>query len=193
MRNDIEFSALRLHYNEEPKLLDQKIGEFSCTRDNDVERFLKNDAIRYEREGYGRTYLYSIYENGIARIVAFFTVAITSTDFRDVSKSRKRKVLHSKPGRDAQDFFGGILIGQLGRSDDFNSSDINGQEMINGAELIIEMGREHIGGKIVYLDCKAPLIPVYQQNGYNLVKEEPFASGYYKMFKILPPIFELSD
>jgi hypothetical protein len=188
MRNDINLSALRLNVNEEPELLDREIGEFSCTRDTDVERFLKNDAIRYEREGYGRTYLYTTLENE-PQIVAFFTVAITSTDFRDISKSRKRKVLHSKPGRDSQDFFGGILIGQLGRSDDFGSADINGQEMINGAEIIIEMGREHIGGKIVYLDCKAPLISVYQENGYNLMKEEPFVSGYYKMFKILPPIF----
>jgi hypothetical protein len=129
----------------------------------------------------------------LTRIVAFFTVAITSTDFRDISKSRKRKVLHSKPGRDSQDFFGGILVGQLGRADGFDSSDINGQEMLSDAEIVIENGREHIGGKIVYLDCKAPLIPVYQQNGYNLVKEEPFASGYYKMFKILSPIFEISD
>jgi hypothetical protein len=190
MRSDIEFLALRLHYNEEPKLLEHKMGEFCCTRDTDVERFLKRDAIRFEDEGYGRTYLYTIYENGIARIVAFFTVAITSTDFRDVSKSRKRNILHSKPGRDSQDFFGGILVGQLGRSDAFGAADINGQEMLKDAELIIGMGREHIGGKIIYIDCKAPLIPVYQESGYNLVKEEPFANGNYKMFKILPAIFK---
>ncbi|MDR0875170.1 MAG: hypothetical protein LBN12_03045 [Clostridiales Family XIII bacterium] len=127
---------------------------------------------------------------GLTRIVAFFTVAITSTDFRDVSKSRKRNILHSKPGRDSQDFFGGILVGQLGRSDDFSATDINGQEMLKDAEIIIGMGREHIGGKIIYIDCKAPLIPVYQESGYNLVKEEPFANGNYKMFKILPAIFK---
>jgi hypothetical protein len=192
MRNDTTLTALRLFVEEEPELLDRKIEEFSCARDTDVEHFLKKDALRYESEGYGRTYLYTTHGKEQSRVMAFFTVAITSTDFRDISKSRKRKILHSKPGRDSQDFFGGILVGQLGRADGFDSSDINGQEMLTDAETIIEMGREHIGGKIVYLDCKAPLIPVYQQNGYNLVKEEPFASGYYKMFKILSPIFEFS-
>jgi hypothetical protein len=189
MRNDIDLLALRLQAIKEPELLEREIGEFSCTRDADVERFLKKDAIRYESEGYGRTYIYTANEENLPQIVAFFTVAVTSTDFSDVTKSRKRKVLHSKPGRDSQDFFGGILIGQLGRADGFDATDINGQEMLKDAETIIEMGREHIGGKIIYLDCKAPLIPVYQENGYNLVKEEPFASGYYKMFKILPQIF----
>jgi hypothetical protein len=189
MRNNLELAALRIEAIKEPMLLERKIGEFSCTRDTDVESFLKKDAIRYEREGYGRTYIYTTYEDELPKIAAFFTVAITSTDFRDVTKSRKRKVLHSKPGRDSQDFFGGILIGQLGRSDDFNAADISGQEMIRDAETIIEMGREHIGGKIIYLDCKEPLIQVYQENGYNLMKEEPFDNGYCKMFKILPQIF----
>jgi hypothetical protein len=177
-------------FEKEPEILERKIEDFSCARDIDVERFLKKDAIRYENEGYGRTYVYVTGDEMQSRIAAFFTVAITSTDFRDVSKNRKRKVLHSKPGRDSQDFFGGIIIGQLGRADDFNGSDINGHEMIEDAETIIEFGREHIGGKLVYIDCKAPLIPIYQGSGYNLVKEEPFASGYYKMFKILPSIFE---
>ncbi|MDR0853355.1 MAG: hypothetical protein LBN34_03200 [Clostridiales Family XIII bacterium] len=143
MRNDTTLTALRLFVEEEPKILDWKIEDFSCARDPDVERFLKNDALRYESEGYGRTYLYTTHDKGQSRIMAFFTVAITSTDFRDISKSRKRKVLHSKPGRDGQDFFGGILVGQLGRADGFDSTDINGQEMLNGAEIIIEMGREH--------------------------------------------------
>jgi hypothetical protein len=190
MRSNTSLTALRLFVEEEREILDKKIEDFSCERDPDVERFLKKDAIGYEREGYGRTYLYTTNDKKWKRISGFFTVAITSTDFSDVTKSRKRKVLHSKPGRDTQDFFGGILIGQLARADGFHSVDINGHEMIKDAESIIEMGRAHIGGKIIYLDCKEPLIRTYQDNGYNLVKNEPFASsGYYKMFKILQPIF----
>jgi hypothetical protein len=41
MRNDIQLSALRISVEEDPKLLDRKIEEFCCTRDTDVERFLK--------------------------------------------------------------------------------------------------------------------------------------------------------
>jgi len=190
MKDSIELEPLRKRIlGTSTELLDRMIEEFSCTLDRDVEKFKKYDAIRYERGGYGRTYLYIDHQDDDPIIAAFFTVAITATSFVEVSKSRKRKVLRSKPGRDSQDHFGGILVGQVGRADGFVSTDINGQEILSDAEAIIEMGREHIGGKIVYLDCKEKLIPIYQNNGYSLLMAEPFASGYFKMFKILPDIF----
>jgi hypothetical protein len=76
----------------------------------------------------------------------------------------------------------------LARSDGFSQSDINGHEMINDAEDIIEKGRYYIGGKIVYLDCRELLIEFYKKNGYVLVTQNPFPNGYYKMFKTLPPL-----
>jgi hypothetical protein len=60
--------------------------------------------------------------------------------------------------------------------------------MIYDAEDIIEQGRYFLGGKIVYLDCKEPLIEFYRENGYSLVVREPLPSGYYKMFKVLPSL-----
>jgi hypothetical protein len=186
----MEFFSLRSQVKEgEQELLDRKIGEFFCAKDRDVEIFLKKSALRYEREGYGRTYLYTAFHNGHVLIVAYFTIAITATSFLEVTKSRKRKVLHSKPGRDSQDHFGGILVGQLARADGFTSEDINGQEMLEDAEKIIELGREYLGGKLVYLDCKEKLIPFYEKNGYKPVRKEPYPSGYFKMYKILPEIF----
>jgi hypothetical protein len=98
-------------------------------------------------------------------------------------------VLHSKPGRDSQDHFGGLLIGQLARCEGFSSEDVNGQELLEDAENVIEFGRQYLGGKIVYLDCKKKLIPFYEKNGYELVVNTPYPNGYYKMFKILPEIF----
>jgi hypothetical protein len=169
------------------ELIDRAINEFSCARDTDVELFLRNHAIRYERDGLSRTYLY-VTEDNEPCIVAFFSVAITSTEFPGVTKNRKAKILGGKPGRDTKDHFGGILIGQLGRSDDFGTDDINGQELILAAEKIIEQGRYYLGGKIVYLDCREPLIEFYGKNGYALVKSEPYPNGYHKMFKSLPKL-----
>ena len=172
----------------ESEILDKLITGFLCHADTDVEAFLKNNAIKYERKGLSRTYLY-IYDDGTsAYVVAYFTIAITSTSFKKISKSRKANVLGFKPGRDTKDHFGGILIGQLGRADGFDSSDINGQEMIEDAESIIEKGRYYLGGKIVYLDCKEPLIKLYKDNGYKLVIKTPYQGGYYKMFKVLPEL-----
>ena len=177
---------------QDPEELDRMLAGFFCSLDRNVESFLKKNALLYERKGFGRSYLY-ITDEPIPRIAAFFSVAITSTDFEKVSKTRKKKILSfDKPGVSAKDHFGGLLIGQLGRADGFGSADINGQEMIEAAEEIIESGRFFVGGRIIYLDCSKDLIPFYQKNGYELVIDEPFSNAYYKMFKALPDIPELS-
>ena len=70
----------------------------------------------------------------------------------------------------------------------YTSSDINGQEMLEAAEEIIESARQYVGGRIIYLDCTKDLISLYEKNGYELVIDTPFAGDYYKMFKSLPDI-----
>ena len=60
--------------------------------------------------------------------------------------------------------------------------------MLEAAEEVIEMARQFIGGRIIYLDCTRDLITLYEQNGYELVIDKPFAGDYYKMFKSLPDI-----
>jgi hypothetical protein len=190
MRNDLKLIPLQNQARDaRSELLDLLIGEFSCEKDSDVEAFLKTNAVNYEKIGLSRTYLYIDTDDRSAPIVAYFSVAIAATSFQGISKSRKAKVLGFKPGRNTKDHFGGILIAQLARSDRFSQSDINGGKMIDDAEDIIEQGRYYLGGKIVYLDCKEPLIEFYQGNGYALVIPEPYPSGYYKMFKTLPPLF----
>jgi hypothetical protein len=171
------------------ELLVQRIEEFRCVRDQQLESFLHDQAIRYERKGFGRTYLVFDVSSGkdhVPPIAAFFTLAITATDYSGISRSRKEKVLGSKPGRDTYRAFGGILIGQLARDDRYDSSFINGTELLMECEKYIEMGRRYIGGRIVYLDCKDALIETYQKSQYELLSGEPTEDGYYKMYKVLP-------
>jgi hypothetical protein len=59
-------------------------------------------------------------------------------------------------------------------------------------EKYIEMGRQYIGGRIVYLDCKDALIETYQRSQYKLLSSEPTEDGYYKMYKILPDKYTFS-
>jgi hypothetical protein len=189
MKSDLVLTSLQEQFKQDgQEPLERKIEGFSCAKDPDVESFLKKNAINYERTGLSRTYLYFVDSSTKTHIVAYFSVAISATSFQGISRSRKEKVLGFKPGRNTKDHFGGILIAQLARSDMFGQSDINGGKMIDDAENIIEQGRYFLGGKIVYIDCKAPLIEFYQENGYTLVIPDPYPSGYYKMFKTLPPL-----
>jgi hypothetical protein len=179
-----------IEHGTDRELLDQRLTEFHCKRDKQLERFLHGQAISYENKGFGRTYLvFDISTDTlqlIPPIAAFFTLAITATDYSEISKSKKAKVLGSKPGRETFKAFGGILIGQLARDDRYGSDFINGETLLRECEAYIERGRRYIGGRIVYLDCKAALVGTYQKSSYKLLIDTPSAEGYYKMYKVLP-------
>jgi hypothetical protein len=170
------------------ELLEKELREFSCSRDSDIETFIRTKAIDYERSGLGRTYLYLDGSDENTNLVAYITIAITSVDYAGVSRSRRKKVLSRKPGRDSKDNFPGLLIGQLARDDRYDSTLISGSDMIADAESLIDTVNQTIGGMLIYLDCKDDLIKLYERNGYELLSDKEPDNGLYKMFKPLPKL-----
>ncbi|MDR1358042.1 MAG: hypothetical protein LBJ48_01605 [Coriobacteriales bacterium] len=190
MRSDLQLLSLREQILEgSTKLfeLNAQFKEFCCVRDEDVQTFIRDRAIRYERSGLSRTYFYvTDRETEETDVAAYFSVAITSVDYTRVSRARREKVLGSTPGRVNRDHFGGLLIAQIARDDRFNESVISGTELIEACEEIIELGRNYLGGRVIYLDCKEELISLYERRGYKLLLDSPFENGLYKMTKTLP-------
>jgi hypothetical protein len=192
MRSDLQLFSLREQILEgSTKLfeLDTQFKEFCCVRDEDVQTFIRDKAIRYERSGLSRTYFYvTNRETEEADVVAYFSVAITSVDYTKVSKTKRERVLGGTPGRANRDHFGGLLIAQLARDDRFDESVINGAELVEACEEIIELGRSYLGGRVIYLDCKEELLLLYERSGYKLLLHTPFENGLYKMTKTLPKL-----
>ncbi|MDR0851768.1 MAG: hypothetical protein LBN36_04685 [Clostridiales Family XIII bacterium] len=189
MRSDLELIRLQDQIiSSKPELLDRQIREFCCAKDPDVEAFLKEKAVLFERSGISRTYLFVVNDNERSNIVAYFSIAITATNFEGVSKSRKTHVLGATPYRDFLDHFGGLLVAQLARDDSYTPNDINGIELINAAEKTVEQGRFYLGGRVLYLDCRHPLIALYEKSDFKLLRNEPDSLGLYKMFKMLPKL-----
>lgn len=190
MSYEVHSLSVLLSDKKAEELFEHRLKEFRCSRDPQLERFIHEQAIIYEKKGFGRTYLVfdtsSGYENRIEPIAAFFTITITATDYSEISKSKKAKILGSKPGREMFTAFGGILIGQLARDDRYGSDFINGETLLRECESYIELGRQYIGGRIVYLDCKEALVKTYQKSNYKQLVDVPSAEGYFKMYKVLP-------
>ena len=65
-----------------PELLGQRIREFRCSRDEQLVKFIHEQAMFYEFKGYGRTYLVfdvsDKADNEVPPIAAFFTLALTA-------------------------------------------------------------------------------------------------------------------
>jgi len=172
------------------KLLEQRLKEFCCSRDTQLEDFIHNKAIAYEAKGFSRIFIIldtaTSKENEMPKIAAFFALAITATNYDNISRSRKEKVLGSKPGRNTFKAFPGILIAQLARDDRYESEYIDGESLLRECEHYIELGRQYLGGRNIYLDCKKMLIKTYTKNGYRLLSDSSTPDGYYKMYKVLP-------
>lgn len=172
------------------KLLERRLGEFVCSRDKQLEEFIRNKALNYEIKGFSRTYLVVDTVAAVTEvappIAAFFTLAITATDYDSISKSRKEKVLGSKPGRNSFKAFPGLLIAQLARDDHYSSGFISGEALLLECENYIELARRYVGGRNIYLDCKEQLVATYQKSGYQLLTDAPTEEGYFKMYKVLP-------
>jgi hypothetical protein len=189
MRSDLCLAPLREQIRlSDTKLLEKQLGEFRCKKDRDVESFLHEKAIRYERSGLSRTYLYLTGEVNTIEVAAYFSIAVTSVDYVEISRNKRQEVLGGTPGRDSQNHFGGLLIAQLARDDNFSKSAITGAEIIEDCEEVIRIARDYIGGRAIYLDCRKELIDFYTNHGYSLLKAEPFVNGLYKMVRVPPRI-----
>jgi len=70
------------------ELLEKQLGEFCCTKDPDIESYIRNKAISYECSGLSRTYLYLGGAGSDVELVAYLTLAITSVSYSDITRSK---------------------------------------------------------------------------------------------------------
>jgi len=157
--------------------LSKTLSSFSCERDKDVESFLKDKAIMYEKRHLSRTYL-MFAENETRDLDAYFTVAVSSMDVSSLECSNElRKKMNINDG-----FAQSYLIGQLGKRDGSpsglgRSALLCAMEVIKGANL-------KAGCRVVTLDCKPSLVKYYADNGFaDVGKNEK--NGLRRMARII--------
>jgi predicted GNAT family N-acyltransferase len=165
----------------------QRLSLFSCPLNPDVEKFLKEKAVEFEKQNISSTHLiYASYRRK-NQLAGYFTLAqkqlvISSKSINKKSANGKMtnasKELMKKLKRfgtynsiTAEVTIPAPLIGQLGRN--FSCGDgknklITGDELLKIAcDKVWEMQR-HFSGRIVYLECedKPKLIEFYANNGF---------------------------
>lgn len=163
---------------------------YRCSRDRDVETYLQRYAYTNERNGTSRTYLVIDYDkyNGenLPPIVAYFTLAITSTDFSRVDQEVKKDLLGFVSKANAKDHYSGYLLAQIGRSDDYCHEEFVGSDLLTIAEAKIAEAMRLVGGRVIYLDCKRSgfLIHLYEESGYVVLDVASIGDHPVKMVKV---------
>lgn len=148
---------------------------FKCSRDTDLESFLHERAILYEKRDRARTYLIVDSDDERDTIVAYISLAITHLTVCEdtpLSKTiRKRMDLHNN-------MTNAYLIGQLAKDD--RVKEHMGHELIRTAIDLIRPGFEMFGCRTICIDCKKPLIRFYEKEGFFRISTEP-VDGLYRM------------
>lgn len=162
--------------SENPKLgeddLVQILSEFSCERNSDVEKFLKNSAIEFTKKNQSVTYLVFSVEDG--ELLGYFTIALKSLTVRGetVSNTVKRKLLRiSEMDEQSQTYtMSAYLIAQLGKNF-ANGADkrITGEELLEAAWNKIEEIQYRAGGVVAFLEAnnEDKLLDFYIDNRFQ--------------------------
>lgn len=157
----------------EERVMEHFLSDFSCPLNEDVEKFLKEKAIEFSRQGLASTHLiFASYQEKLV-LIAYFTIA---NKFLTVEKATLSAKLRRKIGKFCKYnaelkryILPAPLIGQLGKNftNGYNNL-ISGDEVLKIACDKIKIMQEICGGKIVYLECedKPCLIDFYSSNGF---------------------------
>lgn len=171
----IDFIAIQ-STNQVKKLL----KTFSCTKNTDVQDFLHNKAITFERSLRSRTYLYA--DNTDKSIVAYFSVGITYLLANQLDKS----IVKFLDGyTDEVIALPCYLIGQLGKSD--KCTEKIGDFLLDDALNCIDKSQEILSGRFVLIDSvnDEKVLDFYRQNSFVEIQKDKNL----KSIKMIKPYF----
>lgn len=179
MYNDVtvfnirEYLSIQDDRNLGEEELRQLLSEFSCEKNPDVERFLKEQSIDFTKKNQSVTFL--VFSNEDAALVGYFTFAIKpiSVKAKNFSNTMKRKIARVSELDDINGTYtlSAYLIAQLGKNfwDGLNER-ISGEQLLQAAVDTIKELQYMAGGMVVFLEAEEEekLIHFYQdKNGFK--------------------------
>jgi len=157
------------------------IEKFNC-QDKEVEKFLKEKALEFDKRNKSRTYLLintDSTDNII--ILGYFTVTMKSLKLSPaLSKSKIKKIDGFRSDIKETE---AVLIGQLGKNQDYKTQ-IDGKTILKTAIEIVYATCELIGGRIVFLECadNEKVVRFYEENDFVFLQE---SGEYLQMIRYL--------
>jgi GNAT superfamily N-acetyltransferase len=152
------FQPEKIHYQILRK--DTDISRFNCSdRDKTgVNEFIHKEAIKYQQEKMGITYLF-FYKT---EVIAYVTVSMTCIDSREAPDTDTLKWFEKKKPP-------AMLIGQLGVDNKWRKKGIGSYLCDWCYGLALEISNE-VGCRYLTLHTEKELIQFYEKNGFKTMK-----------------------
>lgn len=166
------------------------ISFFVCQKDSDIENFLKERSILFEKLGKSRTFFIFDEDDDEFKILAYFTLALQVLRVpEELLSGRKTKFFdgfNAKLKGEKITEFPTILIGQLGKNDLYSES-ITGCEIMQYCLNTLLDGQARLGGRIIMLEChNIPyLIALYNHFGFSIIEKDYEEGELLQMVRIL--------
>lgn len=148
------------------------VGRFSCARNDEVDAFLRSNALEFTKRMISMTML--VFERKRQRCVGYFTLAHKplSMPVSTLNKTQLKRI-----SRFARPDAGGnsctlsaFLVAQIGKNRNVeNGRLISGAKLLGLAKDSIRVAQERVGGQVVFLEMEqgnVKLAKFYADNGF---------------------------
>lgn len=141
------------------------LSSFSVSRNSDVEGFIRNNALIYQKSHNARTYI--IVDDSFL-MVGYFTISMACMEIPEgISKNLRRKLQGF--GRHSAETVPCFLLGQIARDDSVTQKVPCLSDMLDMSINYILRAQTIIGGRFISLDCLDALVHLYEKHGFQKI------------------------
>lgn len=137
---------------------------FSTKKDKDVEKFLVEKAIGYEKNGAGRTWLVM---DGASKnhILGYFTIGLNTLYYKDGIEDVEK----AYPGLNLYNdkYLPVYVLFLIGKNDSCPKGISMGKIFEKYGLTFIREAKSRVGGSILYIDCVKELVDYYKGLGFE--------------------------
>lgn len=150
--------------------LQRVLSDFSCSKNGEIENFVRKNAIEFAKKKMSITYLV-IDEK--SRVVAMFALTHKAVQIvsEGLSSSVKKKIKrYAQLDEETGTFtLSSFLIGQFGKNYQYQDIlKLEGKQLMEAAFGVLRHVQREIGGGVVYLECEEkPQLLKFYQNDVN--------------------------
>ena len=153
--------------------VNQILSDFSCPKNDEIENFIKKNAIDFAKRKMSITHLVMDENGKLAAIFALTHKAVKIKDEILSSTLRKRIKRYAQLDEDTSSYMvSAFLIAQFGKNyEEREGEPVNGNSLMDDAMDILVAVQHDVGGGVVYLECEdKPQLLSFYQNDNNFFR-----------------------
>ena len=153
--------------------VNQILSDFSCPKNDEIENFIKKNAIDFAKRKMSITHLVMDENGKLAAIFALTHKAVKIKDEILSSTLRKKIKRYAQLDEDTNSYMvSAFLIAQFGKNyEEREGEPVNGNSLMDDAMDILAAVQHDVGGGVVYLECEdKPQLLSFYQNDNNFFR-----------------------